>query len=413
LITVLVPGSKSLTNRALVAAALGDGTARIEGASPADDCRDLVNALRSLGVAISSSADGATLTVTGSPGGLAAPAAPIAGSHGGTTTRFLVAVAALCSGETVIDGSPRMRERPILHLVDALRQLGVGIESPGGRLPVRVRGGTLRGGCAVVRGDVSSQFLSALLLIAPCALAPTELVVPAGLSSRPYVEMTIETMKHFGADVAREGDRRFLVLPTGYRSPAVFHIEADASSASYFLAVPALLGGAIRVSGVSRSSRQADVRFLDVLEQMGCSVSDEDGAVRFDTRQALRGIDVDLTDSPDIAQTLAVIAPFATGPTTVSGIASARLKECDRVAAVCRELGRLGVDLTEHGDGFTIRPCRAMRPGIVRTYGDHRMAMAFALLGLRVPGIVIDDPACVSKSFPAFFQALREIGRSS
>jgi 3-phosphoshikimate 1-carboxyvinyltransferase len=258
---------------------------------------------------------------------------------------------------------------------------------------------------------VSSQFLSGLLMVAPYAQAPVELVVERGLNSKPYVDLTLGLMADFGVSVEREGYDCFQIVPQRYRAQAHYAIESDASAASYFFAAPAILGGTVRVENVSRRSRQGDIAFLDVLVQMGCVVAEGENWIEVagPASGELRGVDVDMRDIPDTAQTLAVIAPFAYSPTTIRGIASARVKETDRVAAMCAELARLGVPVTEHPNGLTIQPCREIRPATVRTYNDHRMAMAFALIGLKAPGVEIENPGCVSKTFPNFFEVLEQL----
>jgi len=285
------------------------------------------------------------------------------------------------------------------------------VESATGCPPVRVLASGLPGGQARVAGDVSSQFLSGLLLVAPYSQAPVELRVERGLSSQPYVDLTLAVMADFGVTVEREGYERFCVSPARYQAQASYAVEGDASAASYFLAAPAILGGTVRVENIGRGSRQGDVAFVDVLAQMGCALSDDaDGlAVTGPGRGALRGVEVDMRHIPDTAQTLAAIAPFASSPTTIRGIASARLKETDRVAAVCAELHRLGVTVDEYPDGLKIYPAEHLRPARIETYDDHRMAMAFALVGLRSPGVEIANPGCVAKTFPDYFHVLDQL----
>jgi 3-phosphoshikimate 1-carboxyvinyltransferase len=248
-------------------------------------------------------------------------------------------------------------------------------------------------------------------MVAPYARSPVELVVERGLNSRPYVDMTLAVMADFGVSVERGGYQRFFIAPRRYQPRGEYAIESDASAASYFFAAPAILGGVVRVQNVSRRSKQGDMAFLDVLAAMGCAVTEGEQWIEVQAAREppLRGVDVDLRDIPDTAQTLAAIAPFAASPTTIRGIASARVKETDRVAAMCAELTQLGVPVTEHPDGLTIQPGRAIRPAVVRTYNDHRMAMAFALIGLRVPGIEIENPGCVSKTFPNYFEVLAQL----
>jgi 3-phosphoshikimate 1-carboxyvinyltransferase len=407
--SVEVPGSKSLTNRALVLAALAEGRTTLVNASRAEDCRDMARALGALGWSVETRADG-SVSVDGHGGRIPGTGQPLRAGSGGTTSRFLIALAAAGEGEFEIDAAPRMRQRPVADLLAALRQLGADITSTDDHLPVRVRARGLAGGRVVVSGDVSSQFLSALLLVAPCAREMVELVVAGGLTSRPYVAMTIAMMRAFDVEVAWDGRARFTVRPAVYRSPSTFAIEPDASSASYFFAIPALLGGRVRVDGISRRSCQGDIAFLDLLDKMGCDVIEENAGVTVASSGRFRGVEADLADMPDTSLTLAAMAPFASSPTTIRGIATARLKESDRVSAVCRELDRLGVDVVEREDGMIVAPSAGPHGGLVRTYDDHRMAMAFALIGLRVPGIVIENPGCVAKSFPDFFHVLAAVG---
>jgi 3-phosphoshikimate 1-carboxyvinyltransferase len=428
-----VPGSKSLTNRALMVAALAQGPTTLTNVLDSDDSQRFMESLTRLGFKIEAGA--ASVVVHGLGGRIPAARAELYVGNAGTAARFLTAMLTLAeSGDFVVDGDARMRQRPIGDLLDALRQLGAAVEpasvsaeparpiGPGAVSqvcpPVRVRGTGLAGGQARVAGNVSSQFLSGLLMAAPYARSPVELVVAGQLNSRPYVDMTLAVMSDFGVSVERAGYERFWVAPQRYRARAEYRIECDASAASYFFAAPAICGGTVRVEAITRQSRQGDVAFLDILERMGCRASEGPNWIEVGSppggpqAAALRGVDVDLRDIPDTAQTLAAIAPFAATPTTIRGIASARLKETDRVAAVCAELARLGVDVTEHADGLTIQPCSQIRPAVIHTYDDHRMAMAFALIGLRVPGIEIANPACVAKTFPDYFavlEGLREL----
>jgi 3-phosphoshikimate 1-carboxyvinyltransferase len=243
-------------------------------------------------------------------------------------------------------------------------------------------------------------------MTAPYASQPVQLFVTDGLSSRPYVDMTLQVMDRFGVQVERKGYDRFLIQPQCYQARESFFVESDASAASYFFAAPAICGGSVLVTGISRRSIQGDIGFLVVLDRMGCTIEETSAGIRVQGPAELRGVNVDLGDIPDTAQTLAAIAPFASSPTTIRGIATARLKESDRISAACTELARLGVRVEEHSDGMTIYPCRNFRPAVIRTYNDHRMAMAFALVGLIVPGVSIEDPGCVAKTFPDYFKVL-------
>lgn len=407
--TVRIPGSKSLTNRALLIASLADGTTRLTNALFSDDSCYFANALQLLGFDVRLDPDRNEMTVTGLGGKIPAQSAEIFVGNSGTSARFLSAFLTLGSGRYVLDGEARMRERPIQDLVDALRQLGVQLEATNRCPPVTIHANGLRGGKTQIAGNLSSQFLSALLMVAPYATSSIEIEVVTELHSKPYVDMTLAMMLDFGIGVERQGYERFVIRPARYRPIPEYPVEPDASAASYFFAAPAVCGGTVRVAGLSRFSKQGDIAFLDILERMGCVVHEGDDFLEVTGTKALTGVDVDMSDIPDTAQTLAAIAPFASSPTRIRGIASARVKETDRVHASCAELQRLGVRVEEHEDGMTIYPCEAWQPATVQTYRDHRMAMAFSLIGLRVPGITIEDPDCVSKTFPGYFDVLETL----
>ncbi len=407
--TVCVPGSKSLTNRALIVASLAGSKTRITNALFSDDSLYLSEALRALGFTVQLDEENSEIRVTGANGKIPAKNAELLIGNAGTAARFLTAFLTLGHGSYTLDGNARMRQRPIGDLASALGQLGASIETSDGFPPLRITSAGLRGGKAKLAGDTSSQFLSALLMVAPYARQSVEIEVCAELNSKPYADLTLLVMQAFGISVQRDEYRRFCIPLGSYRSMDEFAIEPDASSASYFFAAPALCAGHVCVSGLARSSVQPDIALLGILEQMGCGVRESASSIEVAGSGSLCGVDVDLSDSPDIAQTLAVLAPFASTPTRIRGIATARLKETDRVHATCVELDRLGVQVEEHADGMTIHPCQAIRPANIRAYDDHRMAMAFSLIGLRVPGIGIENPECVSKTFPAFFQVLESL----
>jgi 3-phosphoshikimate 1-carboxyvinyltransferase len=409
---VHVPGSKSITNRALLVAALARGETTLTGALASDDTAHFSAALRQLGFEVAHDAGRAEMRVVGQGGLLPASAASVFVGNAGTAARFLTALLTLGQGEYTLDGSPRMRERPIADLISALSQLGATVSAPTGCPPVQVRASGLAGGTARVAGDVSSQFLSAVLMVAPAARGPVTIELTGPLSSRPYVDLTVGVMEAFGMAVRREGYARFAVRPQAYQAQPAYAIEPDASAASYFFAAPAIAGGWVQVEGLTRRSLQGDVTFVDLLAAMGCRVDEGDNWLRVTGPgvDGLRGIDVDLADLPDTAQTLAAVAPFARTPTTIRGIATARLKETDRIAATCGELRRLGAAVDELPDGLRIYPAQQLGPAVVQTYDDHRMAMAFALVGLRVPGVRIADPGCVAKTFPGYFDVLAGLG---
>ena len=405
--TIGVPGSKSLTNRALLIAALANEKTHLTNALFSDDSKYFAKALQTLGFDIQLNEADREMIVTGLGGKIPAKKAELFIGNAGTAARFLSAFLALGNGEYILDGEPRMRERPIGDLIDALRQLGVELEAENNCPPVKIYAKGLPGGKTKIAGNISSQFLSALLMVAPYAKFPIEIEVTTDLNSKPYVDMTISIMKDFGIEVERQDYERFTIPLSTFHSPSTtYPIESDASAASYFFAAPAICGGTVRVENISRKSVQGDVAFVDVLKQMGCTVEENDNSILVSRNSSLRSVDVDMRDIPDTAQTLAVIAPFAASPTRIRGIASARVKETDRVHATCTELAKLGVSVDEHEDGMTIHPCERMRPAVIQTYSDHRMAMSFALIGLRFDGVTVENPACVSKTFPNYFEVL-------
>ena len=404
--TVRLPGSKSLTNRALLISALAHGKTHLTNALFSDDSCYFAKALQTLGFDVELDEQNREMTITGLGGKISGKQAELFIGNAGTAARFLSAFLTLGHGQYTLDGDARMRERPIQDLINALNQLGVELESTNNCPPVKIFAKGLPGGKTKIAGDISSQFLSAILMVAPYADVPIEIEVTNDLNSKPYVDMTIAVMNEFGVEIKRDGYKSFFIASASYLPLATYQIESDASAASYFFAAPAICGGTVRVENISRKSKQGDIAFLDVLQKMGCTVEESDNSIRVTGHTELRGIDINMKDIPDTAQTLAAIAPFASTPTRIRGIASARLKETDRIHATCTELGRLGVPVEEHDDGMTIYPCDKIQPATIQTYNDHRMAMAFSLIGLRVPGVVIENPDCVSKTFPNFFEVL-------
>lgn len=405
--TVRLPGSKSLTNRALVTAALARGTSVLSGVLVADDTLAMMDGLRALGAGVELDQQGATAVVSGTGGAVAMPVhpRPIDARQSGTTARFLLPVVALGNRWCTVDGEAQLRSRPMGPMLDALGQLGADARSlgPAGRLPIAVRG-PARGGIVEVAGDASSQFASGLLLAGAAMERGVRVGVRGGMVSRPYVEMTISVMRSFGADARWEGDELY-VPGTGYEA-ASYMIEPDASAASYFFAAAAIAGGSVRVEGLGLASLQGDMGFVGVLEAMGAEVERSAGATVVRRAGELRGIEVDMADISDTVPSLAVVAATATGPTTINGVGFIRAKESNRITATVTELCRLGIPARETPNGLTIEPSRDLRPGVVRTYGDHRIAMSFALLGLVTEGITIEGPGCVAKTFPGYFDAL-------
>ena len=406
------PGSKSITNRALVCAALAEGTSQLVGALDSDDTRMMVDSLTRLGIELRHDATAETIEVVGCGGRIPATSADLFVGNSGTTMRFLTALAALGSGVYRLDGVPRMRERPIDDLVAAVVQLGgdVASENGNGCPPVVVRAGGLRGGRAEIQGNVSSQFLSGLLMAAPYAREPVELVTSGPLVSQPYVRMTRAVMQQFGVTVDAGDLRRIRVrAPQSYRG-RVYTIEPDASAASYFFAAAAITGGEATVAGLSRDSLQGDVALVDCLARMGCDVRYGDGEITVVGRP-LAGIDVDMNAISDTVQTLAAVALFASGPTTIRGVAHIRHKETDRIGNLAIELRKFGAKVDELADGLAMQPPKTLHAATIDTYDDHRMAMSLALVGLRASGIVINDPGCVAKTYPDFFADLEKIRR--
>lgn len=403
--TVLLPGSKSITNRALVCAALADGTSTLRGALFADDTEAMLGVLSGLGIRTKVDRDAATIEVEGCGGELPGLEAVVSANQSGTTARFAVPLAALSEAPVVVDAHPQMRERPMGDQFDALRAMGVRIEELGdpGRLPARITG-PITARDTALPGDTSSQFITGLMLAG--AAGSLRVGLTTDPISRPYIDMTGAVMRSFGAEVEHDGESIWAVSG-GYRGTD-YTIEPDASAASYFLAAAAITGGRVRIDGLGRDALQGDVGFAEVLGRMGCEV--ELGADHVQVAgRASQGLDVDLADISDTAPTLAVVAAFADSPTRVSGIGFIRDKESDRVAGPVTELQRAGVDAEEFDDGFEIRPSGLPTAATFQTYDDHRMAMAFALVGLVVDGVCVADPGCVAKTFPRFFDALEQL----
>jgi len=411
--TIRPPGSKSITNRALICAALAQGQSTLHGVLDSEDTRVMIDALRAIGISIGGDVESGTLTIAGCDGRPPVDQASLFVANSGTTVRFLTAMLAACQGEFRLDGAPRMRERPIGDLAAALNQLGASVktESAGGCPPVVVRAAGLAGGAAQIRGNISSQFLSGLLMAAPYARAPVELRVEGELVSQPYVHMTLAVMRSFGVAV-NVADLNQLRLPVGRYQGQDYAIEPDASAASYFWAAPAIAGGQVTVAGLSRASLQGDVAFTDVLHQMGCQVEHGSDFIRVSAAKRLQGVTVNMNAISDTVQTLAAVAIFAEGPTTITGVAHNRHKETDRIADLATELRKTGATVEEFDDGLKITPPTAPPASgeiIFDTYNDHRMAMSLALIGLRTPGVRIRDPGCTVKTYPNYFADLARV----
>jgi 3-phosphoshikimate 1-carboxyvinyltransferase len=395
-----VPGSKSLANRALVCAALAQGTSAITNTGDAEDVALLANGLNQMGVLVRRAGD--DLFVEGRGGILHAPKFPIPVKNAGTTFRFLLALSTLAHGRTVFDVSERMADRPIDELIEALRMLGATVTRTPARTLFESRGPGLRGGTTRLSASRSSQFLSALLLSAPCASGPVRIEIEGGVVSGPYVEMTLEVMRAFGASVLTPGEGTYEVSPGGYL-PATYAVEPDASGASYGFAAAAVTGGAVSVPGFRMSGLQADERCVEVLVSMGCSLRQSPDAVCLSGPGVLRGIDVDLHESPDIVPTVAAVCLFASGPSTIRNVGHLRFKESNRLEGLAEELRSLGADIAIDGDTIRVVPA-PLHGAALDPRDDHRLAMSFAVIGLRVPDTSVLNPECVVKSFPGFWR---------
>lgn len=410
--SVQPPGSKSITNRALVIAALAEGNSVLRGALASEDTQVMIESLARLGVRVVEKDAGATLEVAGCAGKIPNSSADLFIGNSGTTVRFLTAMLAACSGKFRLDGVPRMRERPIADLIATLNKLGGNVRSElnTGCPPVVLDAHGLNGGTANIRGDVSSQFLSALLMAAPYAHDAVDLIVDGVLVSQPYVHMTLGLMRDFGVQVPAGDLTRFKITGGQRYRGREYNIEPDASAASYFWGAAAVTGGDVTVRGLTREALQGDVGFVDCLAKMGCEVRPEKDGIRVIGKK-LRGIDVDMNAISDTAQTLGVVALFADGPTTIRGIAHVRHKETDRIGDLARELRKFGAVIDEFEDGLRITPTsyKDFSGASIATYNDHRMAMSLALAGLKLPGVVINDPGCTAKTYPKFFEDLRQL----
>ncbi|MDX2022411.1 MAG: 3-phosphoshikimate 1-carboxyvinyltransferase [Deltaproteobacteria bacterium] len=398
-----MPGSKSITNRAFILAALAQGETRLSGVLESDDTRYMRIGLEAMGVDVRDGAVAGQVVIHGGLSRLRAPAGPVFVGNSGTTVRFLAALCALVPGATVLQGDEHMAKRPIADLVDGLRQLGVRVDCATGCPPLTIFGGQPLGSLVRMRGDKSSQYFTALLLMAGFTGHVTRVEIEGSLVSRPYVEMTIKMLHDFGARIESEANA-FVVHPAAYKA-VPYVIEPDASAASYPFALAAAGGHDITVPALGPGSLQGDYTFVDVLAQMGAHVERKSEFTRVVGSGTLNGIDVDMHHISDTVMTLAAIAPLAKGPTTIRNVANIRIKETDRLLATVTELRRLGQDVQVGDDWLRIDP-RPLRPAEVQCYSDHRMAMSFAILGTIAPGVTIADPACVSKTYPTFWEHL-------
>jgi 3-phosphoshikimate 1-carboxyvinyltransferase len=402
---ITVPPSKSYTNRALITAALAEGSSTIITPSKADDVEYLVKALEEFGVEIKRLKH--WYKVQGTNGELKIPSKEIYVGNAGTTMRFLTTFACLAPGETVVNGDENMQNRPINDLLEALRSTGIKCSSINGCPPVKISGGSFRGGRIEIDASVSSQFVSSLLLSAPYAKQPVYLYIKKKLSSLPYIDMSVHVMRSFGAEVNVIDELHYEVKNDLRYMGREFQIEADASAATYFLAAAAITKGRVLVKNLPTESFQGDMKFVNVLSDMGCKVSKTETGIGLEG-VTLKGIDVDMNAIPDCVPTLAVVAAFAEGPTTITNVHHLKYKETDRLKALATELTKLGVKVERFDDGFTIYP-QSLRGTTIETYNDHRMAMSFAIAGLKVDGVAIKNPSCVSKSFPNFWDEFNKL----
>lgn len=410
--TVNVPGSKSLSNRALLLAAMAEGETLLTNLLDSDDIRHMLDALSTLGVAYTLSEDKTSCKVTGLGRSFSLDnAVELFLGNAGTAMRPLCAALACSQGEFVLTGEPRMEERPIGALVDALRQAGAEIHylKNEGYPPLKIIGKPLSGGTITVDGSVSSQFLTAVLMSAPLFDEDSEIVIEGELVSKPYIDITLHTMLAFGIDVENDNYQRFVIKGRqAYRAPQRFLVEGDASSASYFLAAGAIKGGKVRVTGVGSDSIQGDIRFADVLESMGAKLHWGTDFIEIEGAP-LTAIDMDMNHIPDAAMTIATTALFATGTTRMTNIYNWRVKETDRLAAMAAELKKVGAKVVEGHDFIEVTPPEQILEAAIDTYNDHRIAMCFSLVALSNTAVVINDPGCTAKTFPDYFERFAAI----
>ncbi len=405
--TVRVPGSKSLSQRALVAAALAKGDSVIRNVLVSEDTIYLMEGLKALGANIMPATDG--FSVSGTAGKISNSGKDLFLGNNGTALRFLTALVCLGKGKYILTGEKRLCERPVGTLVDALKDMGVNISCRNNCPPVEINAHGLSGGKVILRDIESSQYVSALLLCAPFTTKGIDLALEGGVVSAPYIELTIHVMKDFGAEISKTGPYAYHVNTGKVYQGRKYYVEGDASSASYFFLAAAILKKTIRVEGVSRQSVQGDIRLLDVFEKLGCKVSSAENWVEVTGGNLIKGnLTFDLNAMPDMVPTLAVLSAFREGQTIIENVAHLRIKESNRLAAMVAELNRVGIQAEELPEGIMIQGGK-MRPAKIETYNDHRMAMSFAIAALSAHGIEISDKKCVDKSFPTFWEELNKL----
>lgn len=407
---VAIPGSKSITNRVLLIAALADGISHLNNALMSDDTRYMANALRDLGIRVDESDN--AFNVYGTGGHIPADRAELHIGNSGTSARFLAAYLGLGNGTYTIDGVERMRERPIQDLLDGLTPLGVTARCEGKDglcPPALIVASGLKGGRTTMNGSKSSQYFTALLQVASYAQTDVEIHVKGDLVSKPYIDLTIAVMRDFGIEVTNNNYRSFTITAGQRYHSRTYQIEPDASNASYFFAAAALTDGRVRVPNLTAQSIQGDIGFVDILSKMGCEIDKDPKGIEVRGTGRLSGLDIDMNATPDIVPTLCALAPFASDPISVRNVAVLRLHETDRIAALKTELNKLGVRVDTRVDGLTVYPADHIQPAALDTYDDHRMAMSLSLIGLKIPGIIINDPDCVNKTFPTYFEVLNAL----
>ncbi|WP_417506239.1 3-phosphoshikimate 1-carboxyvinyltransferase [Marinomonas gallaica] len=408
---IQIPGSKSLSNRILLLATLAQGTTKITNLLDSDDIRHMLNALKTMGVRYQLEDEGRTCILEGLAGPINVNHADLFLGNAGTAMRPLTAALCLGSGEYRLHGEPRMHERPIGDLVDALQSLGVDVQYEGTKdyPPLTIKANGIAGGEVSIKGNISSQFLTALLMSAPLAKGDLTIKVDGELVSKPYIDITLHVMKQFGVDVDNQDYKAFVIKGNQtYQSPGEIMVEGDASSASYFLAAAAIAGGKIKVHGVGSDSVQGDVKFAEALKAMGANITYGPTWIEAE-RGELNGIDMDMNHIPDAAMTIATTALFATGPTTIRNIYNWRVKETDRLYAMATELKKLGADVIEGEDYITVQPLKDVQHAAIDTYNDHRIAMCFSLVAFSNSAVTINDPGCTSKTFPTYFELFKNI----
>ena len=397
-------GSKSISNRALILASFCPAKTRLTNFLFSDDTVALIGAFRTLGFPVETDESARICTITG--GKTLPKYAELNVGNAGTAMRFLASYLTLGSGEFILDGDERMQQRPISDLIEALQRLGVDAECVNGNgcPPVRIRANGVKGGECRIAGANSSQYISSALMAAARTQTGMTIRVEGEAASKPYIDMTIAMMQRFGVKTERDGYGRFEICRQEYRSPGEYAVEPDASAASYFLAGVAIQGGETTIRGLGSESIQGDTRFADVLERMGCGVEWSSDSVTIRSEGKLKGIDIDMNATPDMVMTLCTVALFAEGKTTIRNVGNLRIKESDRISAMATELRKLGAEVEEWTDGLAVTPSGKYRSASIATYNDHRIAMSFAVAGLRIEGVEIENPQCVNKTFPEFFE---------